>query len=55
MMYKKFLTFLLFVLITSPVFPAGSSGGSGSGGETKPVSQYQIGVAASFMKTYNST
>ena len=43
MMYKKFLTVLLFVLITSPVFSAGSSGGSGSGGETKPVSQYQIG------------
>ena len=42
-MYKKFLTVLLFVLITSPVFSAGSSGGSGSGGETKPVSQYQIG------------
>ena len=43
MMYKKFLTVLLFVIITSPVFSAGSSGGSGSGGETKPVSQYQIG------------
>ena len=43
MMYKKFLTVLLFVLITSPVFSAGSSGGSGSGGESKPVSQYQIG------------
>ena len=43
MMYKKFLTVLLFVFITSPVFSAGSSGGSGSGGETKPVSQYQIG------------
>ena len=43
MMCKKFLTVLLFVLITSPVFSAGSSGGSGSGGETKPVSQYQIG------------
>ena len=42
-MYKKFLTVLLFVIITSPVFSAGSSGGSGSGGETKPVSQYQIG------------
>ena len=42
-MFKKFLTVLLFVLITSPVFSAGSSGGSGSGGETKPVSQYQIG------------
>ena len=43
MMYKKFLTVLLFVLITSPVFSAGSSGGSGSGGDSKPVSQYQIG------------
>jgi len=43
MMYKKFLTVLLFVFITSPVFSAGSSGGSGSVGETKPVSQYQIG------------
>ena len=43
MMYKKILTVLLFVFITSPVFSAGSSGGSGSGGETKPVSQYQIG------------
>ena len=43
MMCKKFLTVLLFVIITSPVFSAGSSGGSGSGGETKPVSQYQIG------------
>ncbi len=43
MMYKKFLTVLLFAFITSPVFSAGSSGGSGSGGETKPVSQYQIG------------
>ena len=43
MMCKKFLTVLLFVLITSPAFSAGSSGGSGSGGETKPVSQYQIG------------
>ena len=42
-MYKKFLIVLLFVLITSPAFSAGSSGGSGSGGETKPVSQYQIG------------
>ena len=42
-MIKKFLTVLLFVLITSPAFSAGSSGGSGSGGETKPVSQYQIG------------
>ena len=42
-MIKKFLTVLLFVLITSPTFSAGSSGGSGSGGETKPVSQYQIG------------
>ena len=42
-MYKKILTVLLFVFITSPVFSAGSSGGSGSGGETKPVSQYQIG------------
>ena len=44
MMYKKLLTVLLFVLITSPVFSAGSSGGSGSGGETKPVSQYEIAV-----------
>ena len=43
MMCKKFLTVLLFVLITSPVFSAGSSGGSSGGGETKPVSQYQIG------------
>ena len=43
MMYKKILTVLLFVFITSPVFSAGSSGGSGSSGETKPVSQYQIG------------
>ena len=42
-MIKKFLTVLLFVLITSPAFSAGSSGGSGCGGETKPVSQYQIG------------
>ena len=42
MMYKKFLTILLFVLIASPVFSAGS-GGSGSGGDSKPVSQYQIG------------
>ena len=42
-MIKKFLSVLLFVLITSPAFSAGSSGGSGSGGETKPVSQYQIG------------
>ena len=44
MMYKKFLIFLLSVLITSPAFSAGSSGGSGSGGETKPVSQYEIAV-----------
>ena len=43
-MYKKFLIFLLSVLITSPAFSAGSSGGSGSGGETKPVSQYEIAV-----------
>ena len=42
-MIKKILTVLLFVLITNPAFSAGSSGGSGSGGETKPVSQYQIG------------
>ena len=42
-MIKKFLSVLLFVLITSPVFSAGSSGGSGSGGESKPISQYQIG------------
>ena len=44
MMYKKFLIFLLSVLIISPAFSAGSSGGSGSGGETKPVSQYEIAV-----------
>ena len=44
MMYKKLLTVLLFVLVTSPAFSAGSSGGSGSGGETKPVSQYEIAV-----------
>ena len=44
MMYKKFLSVLLFILITSPAFSAGSSGGSGSGGETKPVSQYEIAV-----------
>ena len=43
-MYKNFLIFLLSVLITSPAFSAGSSGGSGSGGETKPVSQYEIAV-----------
>ena len=43
-MYKKFLIFLLSVLIISPAFSAGSSGGSGSGGETKPVSQYEIAV-----------
>ena len=43
MMYKKILTVLLFVFITSPVFSAGSSGGSSGGGESKPVSQYQIG------------
>ena len=42
-MIKKILTVLLFVLITSPTFSAGSSGGSGSGGESKPISQYQIG------------
>ena len=44
MMYKKFLIVLLSFLITSPAFSAGSSGGSGSGGETKPVSQYEIAV-----------
>ena len=44
MMYKNFLIFLLSVLITSQAFSAGSSGGSGSGGETKPVSQYEIAV-----------
>ena len=43
-MYKKFLIVLLSFLITSPAFSAGSSGGSGSGGETKPVSQYEIAV-----------
>ena len=43
MMYKKLLTVLLFVLITSQAFSAGSSGGSG-GGETKPISQYEIAV-----------
>ena len=43
MMYKKLLTVLLFVLITSQAYSAGSSGGSG-GGETKPVSQYEIAV-----------
>ena len=43
-MYKKFLIFVLSVLIISPAFSAGSSGGSGSGGETKPVSQYEIAV-----------
>ena len=42
-MYKSFLTVLLFVMISSPAFSAGSSGGSSGGGETKPVSQYQIG------------
>jgi len=44
MMFKKFLIVLLSFLITSPAFSAGSSGGSGSGGETKPVSQYEIAV-----------
>ena len=44
MMYKKFLIVLLSFLITSPAFSAGSGGGSGSGGETKPVSQYEIAV-----------
>ena len=44
MMYKKFLIVLLSFLITSPAFSAGSSGGSDSGGETKPVSQYEIAV-----------
>ena len=43
MMYKKLLTVLLFVLITSQAYSAGSSGDSG-GGETKPVSQYEIAV-----------
>ena len=43
-MFKKFLIVLLSFLITSPAFSAGSSGGSGSGGETKPVSQYEIAV-----------
>ena len=42
-MFKKLITVLLFVLIAGSAYSAGSSGGSSGGGETKPVSQYQIG------------
>ena len=42
-MVKKLITVLLFVLIAGSAYSAGSSGGSSGGGETKPVSQYQIG------------
>ncbi len=41
-MFKKLITVLLFVLIAGSAYSAGSSGGSSGGGETKPVSQYQI-------------